>query len=55
MKSESRDLSAEKEKNFHTYETHKIPWYIRVMWIVFWILSFYYLIKYAIPAAESYL
>ncbi len=42
------------ENRFHTYVTHHIPWYIRAMWIVFWIGLVWYLVAYAIPNAKNY-
>ena len=46
--------TAEQEGQFHTYTTHRIPWFIRVMWICFWIGCVWYIIKWAIPSARNY-
>ena len=46
--------SAEHDKQYHTYTTHRIPWYIRAMWIAFWIGCVWYIIKFAIASAKNY-
>jgi hypothetical protein len=43
-----------KDKEYHTYTTHRIPWYVRVMWILFWIGLMWYMIRFAFPAAREY-
>jgi hypothetical protein len=44
----------EEERDFHTYSTHRIPWYVHLMWIWFSILLIWYVVRYAIPSARSY-
>jgi hypothetical protein len=44
----------QQDATFHTYQTHHIPWYVRLMWLGFWIGLIWYIIKYAIPAAKTY-
>ncbi|MCK6457087.1 MAG: hypothetical protein L6Q92_11225 [Phycisphaerae bacterium] len=46
--------TAEEESQHFTYVTHRIPWYVRAMWIAFWIGLVWYVIKYAIPATKQY-
>jgi hypothetical protein len=50
----SPDTAPQNENRFHTYVTHQIPWYIRVMWVGFWIGLVWYLVAYAIPNAKNY-
>ncbi len=45
--------SADQDKKFHTFATHRIPWYVRAMWIAFWIGLIRYLVKFAIPSAKN--
>lgn len=52
---ESPHPTPEQERSFHTYTTHRIPWFVHVMWVSFWILFIWYVVRYAIPAARSYL
>lgn len=51
---DSADTSPEQDRSFHTYSTHHIPWYVRVMWIVFWIGLVWYLLRFALPMAKNY-
>ncbi|MFQ5414698.1 MAG: hypothetical protein ACE5E6_09600 [Phycisphaerae bacterium] len=46
--------SARDDQKYHTYETAHIVWYVRAMWIGFWIAAIWYIIKFAIPSAKSY-
>lgn len=46
--------SPEQEQSYHTYTTHRIPWYVRLMWVGFWILLVWYVVRYAIPSARTY-
>jgi hypothetical protein len=46
--------SPEQEGQFHTYTTHRIPWFIRVIWIIFWIGLVWYLVTLAVPSAKNY-
>ena len=51
---EPSETTPQKDKEFHTYQTHRIPWYVRAMWILFWIGLIWYIIKFAIPNAKNY-
>ena len=42
--------SAEAEHRFHDYTTNRIPWYVRLMWVMFWIAAVYYTLQYLFPA-----
>lgn len=46
--------SPQQDASYHTYNTHHIPWYVRLMWLGFWVGLIWYVIKYAIPAAKTY-
>ena len=45
--------NAELESQNHTYAGHAIPWYVRLIWLVFWIFALAYLVKYLLPALQS--
>ena len=45
--------SPEKEARFHTYSSHVIPWYVRMIWIVFWIFAIGYVVRNFLPAIQS--
>jgi hypothetical protein len=48
------DTSVQEDRSFHTYTTHHIPWYVRLMWVGFWVGAIWYVVKYAIPMAKNY-
>jgi len=43
----------EQELNYHTYVSHTIPWYVRLMWLVFWAFAIGYVILYFLPAIQT--
>ncbi len=47
------DLPAETENQHHDYEGNEIPWYVRAIWIGFWIFAVAYTIRYLFPALQS--
>lgn len=52
--STSPDPSApEHESKYHTYASHVIPWYVRFMWVLFWIFAISYVIKNFLPAIQT--
>lgn len=44
--------SAQDENQHHSYSSNEIPWYVRFIWILFWIFVIYYSVTYFIPAIE---
>jgi type VI protein secretion system component VasF len=44
------DAPAEVEHQFHHYTGNRIPWYVRLLWILFWIFAVYYTLTYLFPA-----
>ena len=44
--------SPEQEHLFHYYRGNEIPWYVRVIWLGFWIFTVYYIIRYFFPAMQ---
>jgi hypothetical protein len=43
----------EAEEQHHTYVSSRIPWYVRGLWLLFWIFVIYYGITYFLPAIQS--
>lgn len=37
-----------------TYESSRIPWWVRLMWLGFWALVFFYIANYLWPDAQRY-
>jgi hypothetical protein len=46
------DDSAAKEHRFHSYIGNRIPWYVRLIWLLFWVGATYYVIAYLLPALQ---
>ena len=42
----------EAEEQFHHYRGNRIPWYVRVMWLGFWIFAIAYTIRFLFPALQ---
>jgi hypothetical protein len=47
------DHSAEVDNQYHMYRGNEIPWYVRVMWLGFWVLTAVYVVRYMFPAIQS--
>ena len=48
----SETTSAEAEHQHHNYVGNAIPWYVRAIWIGFWIFAIVYTIRYLFPAMQ---
>lgn len=45
---------AEHEGQFHRYASNDIPWWVRAMWICYWIGALYYATRYLVPMVRAY-
>jgi hypothetical protein len=45
--------SPEQELQHHTYRSSDIPWWVRMIWLFFWVFAVYYSVKYVLPAIQS--
>jgi hypothetical protein len=45
--------SPEAESQYHTYLGNRIPWYVRMIWLGFWVFTIYYVITYLFPDLQS--
>ena len=45
--------SPETEHRHHNYVGNAIPWYVRAIWIGFWIFAVSYTIRYLLPAMQE--
>lgn len=43
----------EQDLQHHTYVGNVIPWYVRLMWLVFWIFAAAYVIRNFLPALQT--
>ena len=46
------NLPPDVEHQHHDYVGNDIPWYVRAIWIGFWIFTAYYTIEYLFPALQ---
>jgi len=44
--------TARRESEYHTYRGSRIPWYVRLIWVLFWCFVAYYTIRYLFPALQ---
>jgi hypothetical protein len=42
--------AAEVEHQYHHYTGNRIPWYVRLLWLLFWVFAIYYALTYLFPA-----
>jgi hypothetical protein len=45
--------SAPAENRYHTYIGNRIPWYVRLIWLCFWVFAVVYVIKYLFPDLQT--
>lgn len=45
--------SLESEMRVHDYRGTKIPWFVRAMWLLFWVFAISYTLQFMIPALQK--
>ncbi len=45
--------SAEEEHRYHHYTGNAIPWYVRLIWVLFWCFIIYYAVRYFLPNMQT--
>ena len=45
--------TAEQEQRHHTYVGHAIPWYVRLIWMLFWAFAIVYVLQYFVPSIQE--
>lgn len=50
--SQVEETTPEAESKFHHYRGNDIPWYVRLIWIGFWVLAVVYTIQWLFPALQ---
>jgi hypothetical protein len=43
---------ADVEHKFHNYRGNRIPWYVRLIWLGFWIMAIYYVVQWTFPTLQ---
>lgn len=44
---------AEVEAQHHRYRSHKIPWYVHLIWVTFWLFAISYTIVWLFPKLRT--
>ena len=44
--------SPEAEGQHHTFVTHRIPWFVHLLWVVYWVMSISYILYYQFPVIQ---
>jgi hypothetical protein len=47
------DDSVRIEQQYHTYKGHQIPFYVRLLWVGFYCLAIYYVLRFMFPAMRE--
>jgi hypothetical protein len=47
------DSSAQTEHSYHRYVGNRIPWWVRMIWLGFWVFAIYYVVTYLFPSLQS--
>jgi len=53
MTAQTEQTQADSEHRYHHYTSNAIPWYVRVIWLLFWIFLIYYSVRYLFPAVQT--
>jgi len=53
MNEQVEQTSAEMENKHHRYRGNDIPWYVRLIWIGFWIFAVAYALQFMFPAIRT--
>ncbi|MCA9178328.1 MAG: hypothetical protein KDB14_27895 [Planctomycetales bacterium] len=47
------EQSAEVEHQYHHYRGNVIPWFVRLMWLGFWVFAIAYTVIYLFPSLQT--
>ena len=50
--SEFKRTSIKTDDTYHAYRGNEIPWYVRLIWIGFWVFAITYTIRFLFPAVQ---
>jgi hypothetical protein len=45
--------SVQEENTFHAYVGNAIPWYVRLIWLLFWCGAIAYVVTWLLPALQT--
>jgi hypothetical protein len=44
--------TAEEESTFHSYAGNAIPWYVSLIWLIYWCAAIAYVVNWLLPALQ---
>jgi hypothetical protein len=50
---EVETTTAEEESRHHDYTGRAIPWAVRLIWVLFWMFTIYYVVSFLLPALRT--
>jgi hypothetical protein len=50
MPTGTKHLTVEEEQKYQSYVGNDIPWYVRLIWVLFWIMTIWYVVYNMLPA-----
>jgi len=53
MSDQPENAPPEEENKHHTYVTNRIPWFVHVLWILFWMMAIAYILTYQLPVIRT--
>jgi hypothetical protein len=53
MTTKPEDPPPQEENKNHTFVTHRIPWYVHLIWVTYWLLAISYILYFQFPALRS--
>jgi hypothetical protein len=45
-------MTVEEEHRYQYYTGNSIPWYVRLIWLLFWVFAAVYMVKYFFPSVQ---
>ena len=51
--SDFKRTAIESDETYHNYIGNRIPWYVRLIWIGFWVFAIVYTIRFLFPAIQT--
>ena len=49
----TENTTVQEDHQYHYYTGSKIPWYVHLIWILFWGFATYYIVSFLLPAAGT--
>ena len=41
------------DSRYHRYTSNAIPWFVRLIWLGFWVFAIYYTVRYLFPGLQT--